>query len=371
VNKGDIAIVGAGPAGLFLALELRKRMPEAGIDLFDKRGEPFGLVRYGVAPDHQHTRRVMKVMAGPLADPGVTFHGGVLVDGPRLAELRADYRAVALCIGAEIPRFLELPGRDGTANIFTGLAFATWINGESLADPPQLEGETAVVIGNGNVALDIARLLARPVDVLALTDISPEALEVLAASRLRHIVVMGRRGPVQASFGDAELREIAESDGWNTVVNPEDLLLSGSDQDVLLKSADEREGLVMEAFHAMVSKPVESSRPTIEFRFRCKPVGYERTGEDRVNGVNLDTGETLPCSLVVEAVGQRTEVIPGLPYDTLRGVIPNQNSRVEGCPGVYVCGWAGRGAKGLIGHNRRDAMGTSSAILEDWPQLRS
>ena len=319
MKTGEIAIVGAGPSGLFLALEIRKRLGEVSIDLLDGRKEPFGLVRFGVAPDHMHTRRVMKVMGAALADPKVRFLGGVRVDGRGLKELRDTYSAVALCIGAEKAKGLGLANGGKEQNVWTGMEFARWVNGDGVVDPPQLvRARRAVVIGNGNVALDVARLLLRRREAFAGSDIDPGAREALLGSGIEEVVVMGRRGPVQASFGEMELEEVVEQEVWRVRVEAEDLELSEEDRKGLRDSGEERAGRVVELLESVRERRAQEGRKGLRFLFWRRPVGYGLDEGGRVGWVEVEgrsgRRERLEAGFVVEAIGQETERLEGVRY---------------------------------------------------------
>jgi ferredoxin--NADP+ reductase len=385
-----IAIIGGGPAGFFTAIELLKPNRAVRVDLFERLPEPFGLVRYGVAPDHHHTRKVSKLLAGPGRDPRFRYFGGVEVGRDvTVPELRRWYDVLIAATGAEIDRRLDIPG-EHLSGVLPSLGFAGWVNGHpDCPGPGDLAGESAVVIGNGNVALDVARLLAKPVTELESSDIAPAALAVLAASSVKNIYIVGRRGPVQASFGEEELAEIGRIAGCDIEIDPGDLALNTASEEELLFPEADRQRLNMDTFRGFQARPPGGGRKRILFRFNRKPVAI--LGTDRVTGVHLETtrllgaaggqhtvgtGETerIPCSLVVKSIGHTGTPIRDLPFDTQRGAIPTRNHRViaDGgapLPGTYAVGWFKRGARGLIGHNRRDAMETVKAILEDQAKL--
>lgn len=339
-----IAIIGAGPAGFFVAGEVLKRCPECDVHMFEKRVAPYGLVRYGVAPDHQLTRRATKMFDQIAEHDRFHYWGNVEVGREiSLPDLHRSFHAVVICTGAEQSRRPDIPG-SRLPGVVDALDFARWTNGEPdafLAERLR-HVDTAVIIGNGNVALDAARILARPSSGWVETDMAPHAMEALIHHRIKHLVVAGRRGPEHVSFSEAEWLEAVSLAGWNI----------------------QADGVV--PFGAIPDTP--SSDRRMEFRFNLVPTCL--LGEEAVEGVRFihaETGANLEISaqLVIFATGHRGMKMDGLPFDEMRGIIPNDKGRVIGNPGYYVCGWIKRGAKGLIGQNRKDAIETVARILED------
>jgi ferredoxin--NADP+ reductase len=343
-----LAIIGSGPSGFFMAGEMLRRCPGCEVHLFERRIAPFGLVRYGVAPDHQLTRRATKLFDQIAEHVRFHYHGNVEVGRDVTAdELRAAFHAVVLCTGAEIPCRPELPGARLRGAV-DALDLARWANGEPEAfDATWLDGvERALIIGNGNVALDAVRLLARPAADWPATDLAPQAMAALARCPVKRIVVAGRRGPDEASFTEAELEEVLRLPDWSVSTNDR------------------------MPFELALNAPPAERR--LEFLFRMQPASL--LGGDRVVGARFSHGAdgvtvVVPCELVVFATGHRGAPWPGLPFDAARGVIRHQRGRVDGVPGYYVCGWIKRGGKGLIGLNRKDAMETAGALLEDQEAL--
>lgn len=339
-----VAVIGAGPSGFFVAGEILKRCPGCEVHLLEKRVAPYGLVRYGVAPDHLPTRRAIKLFDQIADHARFQYYGNVEVGcDVTLDTLRQSYHAVVLCSGAEVPNRPDLPGARlrGAAD---ALDLARWANGEAEAfDAAWLDGvRDVVIIGNGNVALDAARLFLRGAATWVATDIAPYAMEALAHHRVASVAIVGRRSAAEASFTEAEWSEVVGLPGWSV-------------------AADE-EG----PFGPLPEKPGSDRR--LAFRSRLRTACL--LGGDRVVGVRFshaDTGATveLPAQLVVFATGHRAPRWEGLPYDAARGVIRHQRGAVTGAPGVYVCGWIKRGAKGLIGLNRKDAIETVATMLED------
>lgn len=367
-RSSRIAVVGAGPAGCFVVLEILKKIPDATIDLYDKRPTPYGLVAYGVAPDHCRTRRILKVLDGAITHPKVTFHPDTIIgEAPHaVADLLHTHRAVILCTGAEIPVMLDVPGRDGPGlPIWSGLDFAYWANGHPSPPFPVVDAPKVVVVGHGNVALDAARLLARPPETLRETDIAPQALRQLERMQTKTITLLGRRGPAQSKFGPEELREIAESDYWNVDVREEDLVLTP--EELAWQEANPHHPHVfnLETFRSMVGRKIKPGLSTIAFRFHTRVTRIVSPLQITVE-TGPDQHTAMDYNLLIEAIGHRARPIPGLPFDEARSILPHQAGRVEGSPGVYTSGWLKRGATGLIGHNRKDAIETVSCLFDDW-----
>lgn len=377
-----IAIIGAGPAGLFTAEELLRGPRAVEIEIFEKCPRPFGLVRYGVAPDHPHTRRIAKVLEKTFAHPNIRLHLGVEVGRDiSLDDVRRQFDAVVLATGAEDDRSLGIPG-EALPNVIPSLAFAGWVNShpDYVNLPIDLDIESAAIIGNGNVALDVARLLCRTPDELAATDMAAPARAKLGAHRIRRIHIIGRRGPAQASFGEAELLEIGSLSGVAFRVDPIVTMPNAADEVELAAPDADRQRAIVAALRDFASRPAPpEARITISFDFLRRPLAI--TGPDRARELTLElcrlegepraqravpTGalQKIDAGLVVVSIGHRGRAIPGLPFDEARGVIPCEGHRVA--PGVYAVGWIKRGARGLIGHNRRDAMETARAIFSDF-----
>ena len=367
-----VAIVGAGPAGLYAADELLKH-PEIKVDVFDRLPSPHGLVRFGVAPDHQKTKRVQDLFAKIERQRGFRYFLGVEV-GNHLThdELTARYHAVLYTVGAASDKALGVPGDDLPGSI-SATDFVGWYNGHPDKQDlqPSLDSERVVLVGNGNVALDCARILALPTHVLETTDIADGPLTALRSSKVREIVLLGRRGPAQAAFTVPELVGLLGEDELNVVVDLGDLTDAQA-----FGGGSQKERLIDE----LRKRPVHPNLRTIVLRFAAAPTAL--LGDDAVTGVEVGrtrlvkhkdgsvsaktTGETevLETGLVLRAVGYHGLPIKDLPYDEKRGVVPNQSGRVR--PGVYVAGWVKRGPNGFIGTNKSDAEETVDAILDDF-----
>ena len=376
-----VGIVGAGPAGLFAAADLLRRAPNASITLFDRLPVAGGLVRYGVAPDHPKTKRVMSAFERTLAAPNVDFVGNSpLQTAEQLADLRSRFDAVILACGAEEDRPLPLPGAD-LPHVFGSTRFVGWYTGhpDQASLHPPLTGTRAVVVGNGNVALDVARILTRPTETLTGTDIAPHALAALRESRIREVIILGRRGPAHSSFRPPEIKELLGFDHVECTTNTESFALAPEDSEVLATSDRRLAAQVVDLLAPLPDSPSDSGRPHIRFRFLTTPTAFtpagltiqstELTGpaiQRRATPVGKE--DSLDAGLVVLCTGHRSRPIPGCPFDHALGRIPNDAGRVHGEPGLYVTGWIRRGPEGLIGTNKRDAQETVSALLEDWAQ---
>jgi ferredoxin/flavodoxin---NADP+ reductase len=382
------AIVGSGPAGFYAAGHLLKCKTHPDlcvqVDMFDRLPTPWGLVRAGVAPDHPNIKAVSRVYEKTAEHPEFRFYGNVEL-GRDLAheDLTARYHAVIYAVGAQTDRRMGIPGEDLPGS-WAATEFVAWYNGHP--DYRDLEfdlsAERAIVVGNGNVATDVARMLALTRDELAQTDVADHALDVLADSNVREIVVLGRRGPAQAAFTNPELLELGEMTDADVYVDPTDVEL-----DPLSKAFIESE-----AAHATQRKNVDiltgyaareplGKRRRIVLRFLVSPV--EILGSDRVEGIRFvhnelveaDDGslrpratertEELDCGLVFRSIGYRGTRIPGVPFDEKHCVIPHEHGRIEGRTGEYAVGWIKRGPTGIIGTNKRDAQETVNALLAD------
>ena len=380
-----IAIIGSGPAGCFTAEELLNCGRPVAITLFERLAQPFGLVRYGVAPDHPHTRRMLKLLERTTAR--VTVRTGVEIGRDLSPEqLRQEFDVIVVATGAEDDRELGIPG-EHLAGVHSSLSFAGWVNGHpDYADTPfRFDTDTAVIIGQGNVALDIVRLLCHDEARLRETDIAPAALAALAASQIRTIHVIGRRGPAQAAFGENEIIELGTLPHVALRVDPIVTMPSPADEKELADEKADRPRAVVKALREFASRPDPSEiRRTVSIDFLRRPLGI--SGGRRVEEITLElnrlegepgkqvavpTGalQKLSCGLVFASIGHQARPIPGLPFDESRGVIPTRDHRItldgQPIPGLYAVGWVKRGARGLIGHNRRDAMETVKAILAD------
>ncbi|MGE0876015.1 MAG: NAD(P)-binding protein [Burkholderiales bacterium] len=386
-----VAIVGSGPSGFYAAEALMKADPGLRVDMLERLPTPFGLVRGGVAPDHPKIKQVALVYDRIARNPRFRFFGNVELGADvSVARLRDAYHALVLACGAPVDAPLGIPGESLPGSHAAG-DFVGWYNGhpDHSHRTFDLSHEVAVVIGHGNVASDICRMLAMPASALAATDAASHAVEALAASRVREIHVIGRRGPAQAKFTENELRELGAIDGCDALVEPADLELNAASS----AEVEDRRGVdaarIVKIFREFPRGPSGAPR-RLRFRFLESPVRIN--GDGRVQSVTLArsrlegaafaqrpvaTGERaeLVCGLVFRCVGFRANPLPGLPFDASRGVVPNRAGRVIDADGplagVYAAGWVKRGASGIIGTNRADSGETVRALLEDLAALRT
>ncbi|NUS93389.1 MAG: 4Fe-4S binding protein [Nocardia sp.] len=383
-----VAIVGTGPAACYAAEQLLVA-GTVEVEMFDRLPTPWGLARYGVAPDHAQTRGVTEMFASAFKRDALQMYLNTEV-GAHIShtELRESAHAVIYAVGAPADRRLDVPGEDLRGSV-SATEFVAWYNGNpGYADREfDLSGERAVIVGNGNVALDIARVLTMDPDELARTDITDHALAALRASAIREVVILGRRGVMQAAYTAPEFRALAQLDGVDIVVDPGDLVFDEAAQAYRTGSDAPYElGLKLAAAEEFAGRPPQEGNKRIVFRYCVSPT--EILGTDRVDRLRYvrneltgpvaaptarPTGETgeLAASLVVRAVGYRGEPVGDLPFDERRGVLPTVDGRVIGAagapvPGVYAAGWIKRGPRGVIGSNRADAAETVAAILDDF-----
>ena len=371
-----VAVVGSGPAGFYAAGHLlASEEPAIEVDLIERLPTPWGLVRLGVAPDHPNIKAVSRAFEKIAARPGFRFLGNVEVGrNVSHAELLERYDAVVYAVGAQTDRRLGIPGEDLPGS-WAATEFVAWYNGHpDFQDLSfDLSGERAVVIGNGNVALDVARMLALTPAELAGTDTTDPAIEAIVAAGIREILVLGRRGPVQAAWTPVEVGELGELAGADILVDEAELALDPHSAAKLEVAPPPVRRSIEHLREYAVRDPAGKSR-AIRLRFLRSPVAI--LGEDQVEGIELvrnelvdgravATGEreTLACGIVFRSVGYRGVPLPGLPFDERSATIPNEGGRVE--PGLYVAGWIKRGPSGVIGTNKKDATETVELLLED------
>ena len=386
-----VAIVGSGPSGFYAAEALIRTGRTVQVDMFERLPAPFGLVRHGVAPDHAKLKEPIRVYDGIARNPQFRFFGNVTVGRDVSVEaLRAAYHAVILCSGAETDRRLGIPGEDLSGSQ-TATEFVGWYNGHpDYRDRSfDLSREVAVIIGQGNVAIDVCRILAKTVDELKHTDISEHALDALAESRIREVHLVGRRGPAQAKFTNKEFRELGELVDCDPVVEPADVVLGPES----LAELNERSGTVakknMEILQGFASRPPRGCRRRVFLRFLLSPVELKGAGRlesvvferNRLEGpagqqVARGTGQRLElaCDLLFRSIGYKGIAMPGLPFDARQGVFPTRDGRILDdagavIPGLYASGWIKRGPTGIIGTNRADSVATVGSLLADLPQL--
>jgi ferredoxin/flavodoxin---NADP+ reductase len=381
-----IAVVGSGPAGFYTAGHLLKESgPAVEVDMFERLPTPWGLVRSGVAPDHPKIKSVTRIYEKTAAHPRFRFFGNVeLGRDISREELAEHYHAIVYATGSPTDRSLGIPGEDLPGS-HPATDFVGWYNGHP--DYPDhdfdLSCERAVVIGNGNVALDVARMLTLTHDELAVTDIADHALHALDASEIREIVVVGRRGPAQAAFTNPELLELGELADADVIVDHEELERALAVADPDMDPTSERNVSVLRDY-AKRSPTGKSKR--VVLRFLLSPIeligdgrGVRRVvlarnvlqaSEDgRLRAEPTGETETIEAGLVMRAIGYRGIALPGVPFDERSATIPNEDGRVSGpsgpLPGEYAVGWIKRGPSGVIGTNKKDAQETVDAILAD------
>ncbi len=386
-----VAIVGSGPAGFYAAEHLMKRDDvSVEVDMFDRLPTPFGLVRSGVAPDHPKIKSVIRVYEKTAARDGFQFFGNVEVGRDiTVEELDRRYHAIIYAYGTAIDRKLGIPGEDLPGS-HSATAFVNWYNAHpDFADHDlDLSCERAVVIGNGNVAADVARMLALPRPELERTDTADHAIDLLSASPIEEIVVLGRRGPAQAAFTNPEVRELGELTEADVIVDPDEVLLDeASRRYIESEDASPTHRRNVEIFTEFARREPQGKPKRVVLRFCRSPV--EIKGEDRVRSIVIgrnelvedesgrirarDSGEReeLRCGLVLRSIGYTGVELAGVPFDSGRGLIPNQAGRVtepasgEAKPGHYAVGWIKRGPSGVIGTNKKDALDTVNSIFED------
>jgi len=360
-----VAVVGAGPAGLYTADALLRKRPEAQVDVIDRLFAPYGLVRYGVAPDHQGTKAVTRVFDRLMGKGNPRFLGGVTLGRDvSLAELRARYHAVVLAIGCPADRPLGVPG-EGLPGVHGSGAFVGWYNAHpdhAAAEVDLARVRRAVVIGNGNVAIDVARILSKTPAELAASDLADAARGAIGASGIGEIVIVGRRGPIEAGFTNAELAELGRLSAAAPMVDAADLPEGIGDVAEAERRMKEANLATLRAFAGAdpASKPKR-----IRFLFHRAPVAF--LGGDRLEGVRLrapdGTEETLSCELAVTCIGYRAAPPADVPFDAGTGILPNSAGRVA--PGLYAVGWARRGPSGVIPTNRADGIAVADLVLAD------
>ena len=378
-------MVGSGPAGFYAANALLTAEPPAEVDMLERLPTPWGLVRLGVAPDHPKLKEVSRAFERTARLPGFRFFGNVeLGRDVSHDDLARVYDAVVYAVGAQTDRRLGIPGEDLPGS-WSATELVAWYNGHPDFQelPFDLGHERAVVVGAGNVALDVVRMLALTDEELAPTDITDRAAEAIAASPLRELVLLSRRGPAQASFTTPELKELGELAGADVLVDPAELVLDSQSEASLEQDTNSKRN--MEVLREFAAREPSGKPRSIRLRFCVSPTAI--LGDDRVEGVEIvrnqlvaedgrisavPTGETetIPSGLVFRSIGYHGIPLPGVPFDERSGTIPNDGGRildVDGAPvpGAYVAGWIKRGPTGIIGTNKKDATETIASLLGD------
>ena len=384
-----VAIVGSGPSGFYTADTLLKQKGiHLKVDMFERMAMPYGLVRYGVAPDHQKTKQVIRIYEATARDPRFRFFGNVQVGRDlQVKELQEHYNQIVYAVGCESDRRLDIPGEDLPGS-HTATAFVAWYNGhpDHRDDLFDLSARRVAVVGVGNVAMDVTRILVQDPEGLASTDIAEHALQSLRKSSVEEVVVLGRRGPVQAKFTPKEIREIGDLSGVDLMVRPRDLELDPFSRSQLEKGGAARRNF--EYLKEQASQGTSRGRRRVRLRFFTSPVEilekrgrvasvrmernrlvWDEQGQSRCVGTGVF--ESIGVGLVFRSVGYRGIPIPGVPFDERKGLIPNAAGRVLRPPGdengtsEYVVGWIKRGPSGLIGANKRDSAETVRGMMED------
>ena len=390
-----VAVIGAGPTGYYATEALLKHeRVVVEVDLYDRLPTPYGLVRLCVAPDHQKIKSVTAAFDRVAAHPRFRFFGGVeFGKDVTLADLRAHYHQILYCTGAQTDRRMGIPGED-LAGSHPATEFVAWYNGHPDFRDCQfdLSVERAAVVGVGNVAVDVARILCRSPEELARTDIADHALEALRRSRIREVYLLGRRGPAQAAFTNPEIKELGELADADIRVVPEEVALDPLSRAAVEKSQDRATLKKVEILQGYARRPPAGKSRTLVVRFLVSPVELRGDASGRVTGVRLvqnelvatptgalqpratDRFEELPVGLVFRSVGYRGVPLPGVPFNESWGVILNEKGRVldadtkQPVTGEYTAGWIKRGPSGVIGTNKPDAAETVLCMFEDLAQ---
>ncbi|GAB3549870.1 ferredoxin--NADP+ reductase [Actinopolyspora lacussalsi] len=367
----DIAVVGTGPAGMYAVEDLLLHT-NCRVTLLDRLPVAGGLVRYGVAPDHPSTKRIGETFARFHTHPRMRMRLGVEVGKDvSVEQLGTRHDAVIYAVGASSARNIGVPGEELAGSV-SATTLVSWYNGhpDAVAEAVDLSAERVVVVGNGNVALDVARILSTDPERLADTSISPRALDLLRSSRVREVVLLGRRGPEHAAFTRPELLELTQREDIELVVDTHDPRIAPT---IDAAGDDDKAGLLRDAtrqavdWSAPAGETAVNGRSRIVFRFHSSPV--ELVGESAVRGIRVGDASAddveIPAGLVVRAVGYRGAPLPGLPFDEGTATVPNSGGRVTDRPGTYVVGWIKRGPSGGIGANRSCAKETVGTLLDD------
>ena len=387
-----VAIIGAGASGLYAAGALIKQKEiQASVDIFNSVPAPYGLVRYGVAPDHEKIKAVTKLYDKTLSDPRINYFGNVTF-GQNIShtDLTKHYDAIIYAVGASADRNLNIPGENLVGSL-SATEFVAWYNSHpSFVNlEPNFDIESVAIIGMGNVAVDVCRILAREPDELASTDIDPEALKLLRQSHIKDIYMIARRGPGQVKFTPKELQELTSLTNVDLIVDSKDLELDPESQASLERDSQTKRNI--ELLNQIALQQPKGNSRRLHLKFLLSP--KEILGEKRVTGLMLEqnkleenqgylnavgTGQftTLDVGMVLRSVGYRGTVLADVPFDEKKGLIPNQAGRLispinEIILGEYCTGWIKRGPTGLIGTNKPDAVETVNQLLEDVPKLKS
>ncbi|XP_053904340.1 NADPH:adrenodoxin oxidoreductase, mitochondrial isoform X1 [Malaclemys terrapin pileata] len=386
----QICVVGSGPAGFYTTQHLLKHHSLARVDIYEKLPVPFGLVRFGVAPDHPEVKNVINSFTQTAHSDRCSYYGNITIGKDvTVKELQQAYHAVVLSYGAEDNRILGIPG-ENLSGVYSARAFVGWYNGlpENRDLKPDLSSETAVVLGQGNVALDVARVLLSPLDILRKTDITEGSLAAIACSKVKRVWLVGRRGPLQVAFTIKELREMINLPGTRPLLAPADFTGLG---DVIKDVPRPRKRLTELMVKSALEKPGEkeasrwaSATKEWGLKFRRSPLEVLSTADGKqARGIRIavtrlegsgesaravPTGEVeeLECGLILSSIGyQSLPLDSAIPFDPKLGIIPNSLGRVQGEPGLYCSGWVKRGPTGVIITTMNDSFDTAQSVLED------
>lgn len=389
-NPARIAIIGSGPAGFYTAEHLLKsEEATCEVDIFDRLPTPYGLVRAGVAPDHPKIKSVTRVYERTAARDGFRYFGAVEIGKDiTLEDLKQRYHAIVLAYGTSTDRKLGIPGEDLPGS-HAATEFVNWYNAHpDFADREfDLSAKRAVVIGNGNVAADVARMLALTKAELSETDTADHAIEALPSSKLEEIVVLGRRGPAQAAFTNPELRELSEMVEADLIIDPAEAELDPASRDSLdSDDGDPTNRRNVEMIEEFAGRQPEGKPKRIVLRFCASPVEIQGDGKveklviakneltsdgHRISAKDTGEREEIECGLIFRSIGYRGVPMEGVPFDEERGTISNDGGRVtevdsgEQVPGLYTVGWIKRGPSGVIGTNKKDAQETADNLVAD------
>jgi ferredoxin--NADP+ reductase len=387
-----VAIIGSGPAGFYTAEKLFKRTDlTVQVDMYDRLPVPFGLVRFGVAPDHEKIKNVTRVYEKTASNPNFRFYGNVDVGTDlTLNDLRQHYHQICYCTGAQTDRRMGIPGED-LERSHPATEFVAWYNGHpDFRDHEfDLSVERVAVVGVGNVAADVARILCRTREELQTTDIADHALEALSNSNVKEVYILGRRGPAQAAFTNPEVKELGELAGADVDVLSEEVQLDALSQRSVEESGDKSLPKKIQILQSYVGRGSTGKPRTLTLRFLVSPVELHDDGSGGVKGMRIvrnelyvsddgslrprhtDRFEEIDVDMVFRSVGYRGVPLPGLPFHDRWGIIPNEGGRVvdldtnEPVKGIYVAGWIKRGPSGIIGTNKPDAGETVDLMMED------
>ena len=381
-----IAIIGAGPAGIYAAEALSKAKPEVQIYIFEALFCPYGLVRSGVAPDHYKIKEVSKLFDKTLSRDNVHFYGNIEIGKDiTLSELRDHFSAIIFCTGAHKDRNLEIPGED-LNNVTTATNFVGWYNCHPWFQNQSfnLNHENVSIIGQGNVAVDVTRILLQDIEILKTTDISPLAINAIKESKIKNVYMIGRRGPLQAAFTDKELKELGELKDVHVNVNQEDLLLSSDEENWLAQAPKglQKNYSILKEYSA---REYQGQSRTLHICFFLSPTSFK--GDLSVESIELvknklegplDGRKAVPTtnyvninsSLVFKSVGYKGQNLENLPWDNKKGTFLNDKGLVsDGSSQIYTSGWIKRGPSGVVGTNKADSVETINTLLENFESL--